>query len=120
MKTTCYIIDGCIAHQDNDRLRLMMHGANVAVSRQAGETPGPWLIENIQIEICYPFSMGKCPSNITQKKLPGKIAQKFAHVLQLNISKSDTDLNSNACPLWASACVKAVKYQVLCYSMCVS
>ncbi len=23
----CYVIDGCIAHQDNDSLRLMMHGA---------------------------------------------------------------------------------------------
>ncbi len=54
------------------------------------------------------------------RKVAKQIAQKFAHVLQLNNSNSDTDLNSNACPLWALASVKAVKYQVLCYSMCVS
>ncbi len=28
--------------------------------------------------MCYTFSVGKCPSNIAQKKLAGKIAQNVA------------------------------------------
>ncbi len=42
---------------------------NGAVNEQPGETQGPWPIESILVEICYPFSMGKWQSNIAQKKV---------------------------------------------------
>ncbi len=37
---------------------------------QPGETQSPWMIWNIQIDICYLFSIRKCLSNVAQIKLP--------------------------------------------------
>ncbi len=41
---------------------------HVAVNEQPDTGPTP--TEIIQVEICYPFSMGKCPCNIAQKAAP--------------------------------------------------
>lgn len=47
---------------------------NIAVNGQSSTAQGPRPIKSIQIKICCPFSMGKCPGNIARqhcsKKLP--------------------------------------------------
>ncbi len=34
----------------------------------------------IQIEICYPFSMGKCPNDIAQRSCSAKLLKNLPHV----------------------------------------
>ncbi len=48
------------------------------------------MIENIQI--CYPFSMGKCPSNIAKIKLP-RVSSSAYHSLNNNETQSDLTIN---------------------------
>lgn len=56
-------------------LNVMIHGGNllctalgnVTVNGQTGETQDPQPIYSIQIKMCYPFLMEKCPRNIAVK-----------------------------------------------------
>ncbi len=50
---------------------------NVAINRQPGETQGPLSDLKYLDRNALPILSGKVP-NTAQKKLPGKIAQKFA------------------------------------------
>ncbi len=41
--------------------------SNIVVSEQPGETQGPCPIWNIQIEMCYPFSMERAQAKLLNK-----------------------------------------------------